>query len=233
MDTNKPESSGEGRDAGRKPEHPSSGVSSIRRTLVKAGAFVPPVVLTLRSGTAMAQASSASCLAPSQEAAQRAATNNELGLKQDPDGWLRANILVKEARRVRKVKGEWAFKGRRVVRVYAHEHGDKGSFLSLRPDRSGRKWRLVDSGRVIEVRDPHTRAVMLVGGLYFRGGNPRRRFVGIAENPALGIVEVNDQGEVVLDENGNPSVTEIVDTTQPVTAISASCWASLHPTAGA
>lgn len=232
MDTNKPKSSEERRDAGRRPEPPSSGVSSIRRTLVKTGAFIPPVVLTLRSGTATAQASSASCLAPSQEAAQEAAANQELGLKKDPDEWLRARILVKEARRVRKVKGEWAFKGRKIVRVYAHENGDKGSFLSLRPDRSGRKWRLMDSGRTIEVRDPHTHAVVLVGGLYFRGGNMRRRFVGIAENPALGVVETDEKGNVVLDEDGNPSVTEIVDTTQPVTAITASCWASLHPTIG-
>lgn len=233
MDTNKPESSTDGKGAGRGPECPSTEVSPIRRRLVKTGAFVPPVILTLRSGMATAQASSASCLAASQQAAQEAAANNDLISKPAEDEWLRAPVLVKEARRVRKRKGEWAFKGRKVVRVYAHERNGGGSFLSLRPGRSGRKWRLVDSGRTIEVRDPQTHAIVQVGSLLYRGGNPRRRFIGIAETPALGVVETDAEGNIVLDEDGNPSVTEIVDASQPINAITASCWASLNPSAGA
>lgn len=233
MDTNKPESSRDGRKAGRGPERPSSGVSSIRRTLVKTGVFVPPIVLTLRSGTAIAQSSAGSCLTASQAAAQEAAENNELVPKEVPDEWLRARILVKEARRVRKRQGEWTFKGRKIVRVYAHENSSKDSFLSLRAGRSGRKWRLMDSGRTIEIRDPQTHAIVLAGSLMYRGGNPRRRFIAIAENEALGVVETDDQGQIVLDEDGNPSIVEIVDAAQPVAAITASCWASLNPSVGA
>lgn len=99
MDTNQPDLS-EGGGTGDPSQTRPAGVSATRRRLVKSGAFAPPVILTLRSGSAMAQASAATCLVTSQAAAQeKANTDPDFDAASAEDGFLRSRVLVREARR--------------------------------------------------------------------------------------------------------------------------------------
>jgi hypothetical protein len=231
MDTNKPENPLYRGNADPKPGHRPSGVSPMRRKLIKSGAFVPPVVLTLRSGAALAQTSTeAACLAANQAAAQDAANSDpDFDASAASDSWLRKRVVVREVRRVRKKNGKFVFRGANAARVYAHQNGDRNSWLSLRPGRSRRKWRLDDTGKTIQVYDSTGATLLLEGNLLRRRGKPGRRYVSLSEVERYGIVETDAKGQPVLDENGQPSIGVIIDPAGNLQSqhVSASCWASL------
>jgi hypothetical protein len=216
-------------------------VSAVRRKLIKTGAFVPPVILTLRSGAAAAAAAAsnaASCLATDQEAAQEAEQAGSIGeventfeLAAEPDQWLRSRVVVREARRVIKKKGKWKFKGHKVVQIYTHEPKGAYSWWSIRPSRQKRKFHYEDSGEIIQVHDESGTVLLLPSGvLMYRNGVKRRRYVGIEEIERYGIVMTDESGEVVKDDEGMPTVGAVVDGVELESHhVSASCWASLNP----
>jgi hypothetical protein len=226
MDTNKPDPSTDGSQPKPGPERQSSGVSRVRRKLIKGGALVPPVMLTLRSGAAVAQTSAGTCLGTNQSAAAEAQT-----LSSTKDGWMRQDVIVKEARRVRKKRGKWHFKGQKIARVYTHSNGNRGTWISLRPGLAGKRWRLVDTGRDIVVYDITTGQPVLTGSLMHRRGNPLRKYIAIEETPAYGLLQFDANGDLIVDSEGDPVITEVASSTEGANALTASCWASLHPTA--
>jgi hypothetical protein len=206
------------------------GVSPVRRRLIKTGAFVPPVVLTLRSGAVRAQASTASCLAANQEAAQEQQQQDpNFELSPTEDNWLRSRVVIREARRVRKKNGKWLVKGDHVFKIYSHDGRGATAWYGLRPGRLGRRRYFRDSGRFIEVYDSKGETPLLTGVLLFRRGNRLRRYVAIHEYESYGIVATDAQGDPILGEDGRPEIGAVVDNTGTLQSqhVSASCWASL------
>jgi hypothetical protein len=207
-----------------------TGVSPARRRLIKSGAFVPPVVLTLRSGAAVAQASTASCLAANRQAAeeqQREDPNFELSPTQD--NWLRSRVFVREATRVRRKKGKWFLRGTRIFKIYSHEGRGAANWYSLRPGKFSRK-QFRDSGRTIEVYETfHSETPALRGILLYRRGSRLRRYVGILEYEGYGIVATDANGDPLMGEDGRPQIGALVDSSGKLQSqhVSASCWASL------
>jgi hypothetical protein len=233
MDTHKSELSTDTRKEGLEPERKSDSVSSIRRKLVKSGVFVPPAILTLRSGAAMAAVSNpAACVVKARQEARAAQeANPDFELAKDIDEWLRARVVVREARRVRKKKGKWMFRGNRTIALYTHDPVGVYTWWSVRPGRTGRKWNYQDTGRIIEIFDARGEAILAVGTLMYRNRNVRRRYVGVHEELRYGIVVTDKQGNVSLDEEGKPLIEAII-TDEEIGVqqnISASCWASLSP----
>ena len=206
-----------------------TGVSPLRRKLIKSGAFVPPVVLTLRSGAVRAQASTASCLAANQQAAQEQQQDPNFELSPTEDNWLRSRVVIREARRVRKKNGKWLVKGDHIFKIYSHEGRAATAWYGLRPGRLGRKRYFSDSGRVIEVYDPNGETPLLTGVLLFRRGNKQRRYVAIQEYESYGIVATDAQGDPLIGEDGRPEIGATVDNSGRLQSqhVSASCWASL------
>jgi hypothetical protein len=234
MDADKPELSTDAGQAGLAPERKSDGVSSVRRELVKRGAFIPPALLTLRSGAVAAAVSNpAACVVKARQAAQAAQeAHPDFVLTQNTDEWLRARVTVRAARRVRKKKGKWMFKGNRTIALYTYDPVGVYAWWSVRRGRTGRKWNYQDTGQMIEVSDPQGAAILAVGTLMYRNQNARRRYVGIHEEQRYGVVVTDKQGNVILDEEGKPLIEAII-TDEDIDAqnISASCWASLRPAA--
>jgi hypothetical protein len=233
MDAHKPELSTDAREEGLVPERKSDGVSLVRRELVKRGAFIPPALLTLRSGAVTAAVSNpAACVVKARQAARAAQeTHSDFELAKDADEWLRARVTVRAARRVRKKKGKWMFKSSRTVALYTHDPVGVYAWWSVRPGRTGRKWNYQDAGQIIEVFDAQGTTMLAVGTLMYRNRNARRRYVGIHEEQRYGIVVTDKQGNVLLDEEGKPLIEAII-TDEEIGAqqnISASCWASLSP----
>lgn len=236
MDTNQPAPPSGNVTSGPSQDRPA-GVSTTRRRLVKSGAFAPPVILTLRSGSVMAQASAATCLATSEAAAQeKANTDPEFEAAPVEDGFLRSRIMVREVRRVRKKNGKYRLWGKRSYRVYVHQANTGKPWTSLRPGKLGKKFKLEEEGKRVEVYDPSGATLVLTGGLMHRRGYPMRRFVGVQEQEYYGLVQTNKSGEVLIDSETNEALVGTVvapaETAQSQN-VSASCWASLGVTSTA
>ena len=225
MDTNKLNPPADDSSAGPAPARRTDpGISSARRRLVKGGMLIPPIMVTLRSGAAIAQTSVTSCLGANQSAAEDATA-----LATAKDEWMRSPVIIKEARRVRRQNGQWVFKGSATARVYTHASGNRGTWISLKPGLAGRRFRLVDSGRDIQIVDPSTGAVVLTGSLLRRKGNPLRRYVSIVEEDALWLLQFDQNGDLIVDEEGDPVISETTLSAAEANALTTSCWASLHP----
>lgn len=207
-----------------------AGVSRVRRRLIKSGAFVPPVVLTLRSGAAVAQASTASCLATDRQAAdEQHRQDPNFELSPTEDNWLRSRVTVREATRVRRKNGKWFLRGTRVFKVYSHEGKGAANWYSLRPGKLSRK-QFRDSGRTIEVYESLQSETPIIRGiLLYRRGSRLRRYVGIQEYEGYGIVATDDRGDPLLGEDGRPQIGAVVDASGNLQSqhVTASCWASL------
>jgi hypothetical protein len=210
-------------------------VSAVRRRLVKGGAFIPPVMLTLRSKSAAAS-SLAICQPAGQELAERRAIANPEGfeLRDRPDEFLRTRIRIREARRVRKVNGKWFFKGPRSFPVYTRTNAAGREWLSLRPSNQGRRGRFVPSGRRITVRDALGNPIAS-GDLYYLNGNRRKRFITITEEDQerYALVQAAADGTLVYSEE-EPGYLDVGNATNPAgglqaSVMTASCWASISP----
>jgi hypothetical protein len=202
-------------------------MSPTRRRLLKGAMFVPPVVLTLRSGAVAAASSTSSCLIADQSAAQDADA-----LASERDAWLRSDVDVRQARRIRKKKGKWVLKTNRAIALYTHQPKGTYSWWSVKGKRGRRRWKYQDSGKTIDVYDRSGQVLLFSGGiLMIRNGVNRRRYVGLPEDvPMLGLVELDEMGNIKKDEEGMPVVGK-VEEAGGVGSIhaTASCWASLHP----
>ncbi|MGZ8216931.1 hypothetical protein [Methylomagnum sp.] len=233
MDTNQPDPPSDSGTRGP-AQRPPGGVSATRRKLVKSSAFAPPVILTLRSGSVMAQASAATCLVTSQAAAQeKASADPEFEAASAEDGFLRSRVLVREARRVRKKNGKYRLWGKRSYKVYVHQGNTGKPWTSLRPGKLGKKFKLEDESKDIEVYDARGATMVLNGRLMHRRGYPMRRFVGIQEQEFYGLVQTDKNGEVLVDpETKEAMVGAVVDPAETAQSqnVSASCWASLGVT---
>lgn len=223
MGINKAEPAGE-RNQGSAPVNP------VRRKLVKGGAFVPPVILTLRHGAALAQTSAqgGACQAADQQRAQQTAP---AALAPERDDWLRAPVLVTEVRRVRKIKGQWKFKPNApVIQVYTHKPRGRFAWWSVKSGTSGKKLNYKDTHKTIQVVDDRGQVVH-VGPLIVRANNPGLRYVGLnAEQSAFGLVAVSSEGTPVTDSDGNPLVHAVTPgdpNAGLVQNATNSCWASL------
>lgn len=233
MNINPSEFSSEGGESGAPREQPA-GISTTRRKLVKSGAFAPPVILTLRSGSVMAQTSAATCLATSREdAQQRANTDPNFDATSTEDGFLRAPIRIRKVRRVRRRKGKYLAWGSKVYDVYTHHTNTGKPWTSLKPGKRGKKFKLEDEGQEIQVYDAKGEKLLMSGRLMHRRGYPRRRFAGLQEEDSYGLVQTNSNGEVLVDPETNEAlVGAVVSPTDPAQPqnVSASCWASLGVT---
>ena len=173
-------------------------ISQKRRTLIKSAAVAAPVVLTLRSGAALANASSHQCIARNETEARNAdplLTPNEA---QD-DMWFRQTVSCKKLKK-QNVPGFWVFQDPNNSDQWIHEDDPSRRFVK-HPNPNKPK-------RMKEI-DPDTGGLK-PGGFKIKKDN---------ETCEVLVLVYEENGEVKIGGYGKPGLMGPIPATD-------SCWGS-------
>ncbi len=222
--------------------------SNARRRLIKGSAVAVPIVMTLRSGAAMAASSTESCIARDQKLAD--SLNPKKFTNSNPDPFLRTEITITRLIKIKKQTDnagqnpKWVFDKKSTANadgtffkyrtVYAHGHG-LTLFPSVWLNTGDPQLQFSDQGTTIDVFDSYADpAPAITGKKHFKRGS--NNFVQDTSFGSNGLKE--KYGLVVTDPFGNiqddgfgPRVGRSVDHAdlQANNHLTGSCWSSLNP----
>lgn len=225
--------------------------SNARRKMIKGTAIALPVVMTLRSGAAMASASTESCIARDQRLADD--QNPNKFTNSDTDPFLRTEttitklIKVKEEKDVDGQNPKWVYDKKNTVNgngtffkyrtVYAHGQG-----LSTLPTEwlntslSSQSKFSIQTDSVVVYDEYADEQPAINGTNYFKQGANNyfvqdTSFGSNGTKDKNGLVLTHPNGDIQTDELGGPRVGRSVNhgDVQDNNHITGSCWSSLNP----
>lgn len=223
--------------------------SNARRRLIKGTAIALPVVMTLRSGAAMAASSTESCIARDQQLANTLDPNKFTNSDTDP--FLRTQITITRLIKIKEVRDssgnhpKWVYDKKNTANadgtffkrrtVYVHGHG-----LTALPadwlNTTEPQLQFSDQSTTIDVYDVYTDPLpAITAGNHFK--RLANNFVqdtsfginGIKEK--FGLVVTDPFGGIQTDALNGPRVGQFVDHSdlQANNHLTGSCWTSLNP----
>ncbi|HHJ39796.1 MAG: hypothetical protein AXA67_06570 [Methylothermaceae bacteria B42] len=191
--------------------------SSSKRRLVKSGALAIPVVMTLRSGAAMALSSAKQCIENAKTEAQGA---DPLIQNQDDDKvWVRKEV---DCRLLESDDGTQFYVYKNPSEPIGIENPDKWlreednvEFVEIGQNIQKVRKKRMGTREVMELRK--RRAVQ--GQKMVQAGTTSPKFKVTSEGKCYVLALVDSDGEIV--KYGKSGLDEV--------AITTSCWASIHP----
>lgn len=215
-------------------------VFNARRRLIKGTVVAVPVVMTLRSGAALATASTDKCIARDQQFAND--TKPKKFINSDDDSFLRTPVTITKLIKIKQETDsdgnnqKWVYdkkaNGDQKLRtVYVHGHM-LVSFPSLWLNTADPQGEFNDQGTTIDVYDNYAEADPdISSGAYFkRNSNNFVQDTGFGYKEKQGMVTTFPDGTIQNDGRG-PRVGRFVDHAELENNnhITGSCWNSLNP----